>query len=110
MNAQERSASARRRKHWGWGFEDQQPSPDDVEAAAAAARQHLGFAPVEVERPVPLDDIELPSPRLEPPAALAHICRTDRYERATHSYGKSYRDVIRRRGQCLTEGAPSCEA
>jgi alkyldihydroxyacetonephosphate synthase len=85
----------RRRKHWGWGFEDQQPSPEQVEAAAAGARQHLGFAPADVERPVALEDIELPPSRLDPPASLVHICRTDRYERATHSYGKSYRDVIR---------------
>jgi alkyldihydroxyacetonephosphate synthase len=85
----------RPRKHWGWGFEDQQPPPDQVEAAAAGAREHLGFAPAEVERPVPLDDIDLPGPRLEPPASLAHICRTDRYERVTHSYGKGYRDILR---------------
>jgi len=86
---------ARRRKHWGWGFEDQQPPYDRVEAAAAGAREHLGFPPAEVERPVPLDSVELPPPRLEPPASLAHICATDRYERVTHSYGKSYRDVVR---------------
>jgi alkyldihydroxyacetonephosphate synthase len=85
----------RRRKHWGWGFEDQQPPPEQVEAGAASARQQLGFSPLEAERAVPLDSVELPPPRLYPPASLAHICRSDRYERATHSYGKSYRDVIR---------------
>ena len=85
----------RRRKHWGWGFEDQQPRQEEVEAAAAGAREHLGFPTAAVERAVPLDSIELPPPRLEPPASLAHICATDRYERVTHSYGKAYRDVIR---------------
>ena len=85
----------RRRKHWGWGFEDQQPPPEQVEAAAAAAREQLGFAPAEVERPVPLGAIELPPTRLDAPASLAHICATGRYERVTHSYGKSYRDVVR---------------
>ena len=39
--------------------------------------------------------LELAPPRLEPPGSLAHICRTDRYERAAHAYGKSYRDVVR---------------
>ena len=92
--------TTRRRKHWGWGFEDQQPPAEQVEAAAAAAREHLGFEPADVEQPVPLDAVELPPPRLEPPASLAHICATDRYERVTHSYGKSYRDVVRAfRGQ-----------
>ena len=66
-----------------------------MEAAAAGAREHLGFGPAEVERPARLEDIELPPPRLEPPASLAAICRNDPYERAAHAYGKSYRDVVR---------------
>ena len=85
----------RRRKFWGWGFEDQQPPDDQVAAAAAGAREHLGFPPADVERPVSLDDIELRPPRIEPPGSLAHTCSTDRYERVTHSYGKAYRDVVR---------------
>ena len=52
---------ARRRKFWGWGFEDQQPSHEAVEATAAGAREHLGFGPAEVERPVRLEDLELPA-------------------------------------------------
>jgi alkyldihydroxyacetonephosphate synthase len=93
--ARAEATPGRRRKHWGWGFEDQQPPHEQVEAAGAAAREHLGFPPAEVERPVPLDDVGLRPPRLEPPASLAHICRTDRYERASHAYGKAYRDVVR---------------
>jgi alkyldihydroxyacetonephosphate synthase len=85
----------RRLKHWGWGYEDQQPAHDDVDAAARAARERLGFGPAETERPVPLESVELPAPRLEPPASLAAICRQDPYERASHAYGKSYRDVVR---------------
>jgi alkyldihydroxyacetonephosphate synthase len=90
----------RRRKFWGWGFEDQQPPHEQVEAAAAGAREHLGFGTAKVERPVRLEDIELSAPRLDPPASLAAICRSDPYERAAHAYGKSYRDVLRAfRGQ-----------
>ena len=85
----------RRRKFWGWGFEDQQPSHEQVQAGGAGAREHLGFVPAEVERPVRLEDIELRPPRLEPPASLAALCRSDPYERAAHAYGKSYRDVVR---------------
>jgi alkyldihydroxyacetonephosphate synthase len=91
---------ARRRKHWGWGYEDQQPPPDEVERTAAAAREHLGFGPAEVERPVALDAVDLAPSRLEPPESLAELCSTDPYERAAHSYGSSYRDVVRAfRGQ-----------
>jgi alkyldihydroxyacetonephosphate synthase len=87
--------TTRRRKFWGWGFEDEQPSHAEVEHAAAGIRAHLGFGAGEVERPVALEDIALPRPRLVPPAALAGICRSDTYERAAHAYGKSYRDLLR---------------
>src|SRR3954471_1158529 len=85
----------RRAKFWGWGYEDQQPPPDEVQATAAAAREHLGFEPAEVEQPARLEDLELPPPRIEPPAAFAPICSSSPYERATHAYGKSYRDIVR---------------
>ena len=89
------TTTGRRLKHWGWGYEDQQPPHEEVEAAARGAREHLGFPPAETERAVPLDRVDLPAPRLEPPASLAAICRRDPYERAAHAYGKSYRDVVR---------------
>lgn len=85
----------RRLKFWGWGYEDQQPSHDDVRAAGAAARAHLGFAPDEIERPPRLEDLKLPPPRIDPPESLAEVCSSGTYERASHAYGKSYRDVVR---------------
>ena len=85
----------RRLKVWGWGYEDQQPPPDQVEEAGAAIRAHLGFPPEGVEQPVDLSAVRLPEPRVEPPASLAAICSSDRYERALHGYGRSYRDVVR---------------
>src|SRR3989440_6978156 len=89
------AAPRRRRKHWGWGYEDEQLSHDDVRAAAAAMAPVLGFGDAEPERPVPLAEVELPEPRIEPPTELAELCATDTYERAAHAYGKSYRDVVR---------------
>jgi alkyldihydroxyacetonephosphate synthase len=90
----------RRRKLWGWGYEDQQPSQAEVEQAGRGAREHLGFGPAEVEPPPRLEDLALPPPRIRPPASLADICRTDPYERASHAYGKAYRDLVRaRRGR-----------
>ncbi len=41
------------------------------------------------------EDIDLPEPRVAPPPALSEIFSADPYERASHSYGKSYRDVVR---------------
>ena len=85
----------RRRKFWGWGYEDQQPPAAEVEQAGRGAREHLGFGPADVEPPPRLEDVELPPPRIEPPASLAGICRSDPYERASHAYGKAYRDLVR---------------
>ncbi|MEA2396907.1 MAG: alkyldihydroxyacetonephosphate synthase [Thermoleophilaceae bacterium] len=88
-------AAKRRLKFWGWGYEDQQPPADELRQAGAAIRAHLGFEPAEVELPVPLDDVELPPPRLAPPPDLEAVCSTDHADRATHAQGKGYRDLVR---------------
>jgi alkyldihydroxyacetonephosphate synthase len=85
----------RRLKHWGWGYEDEQPSPDDLRAAAALVSERLGFGSPEPELPVALSEVSLPRPRLRPPDELSSICTSDDHERALHSYGSSYRDVVR---------------
>jgi alkyldihydroxyacetonephosphate synthase len=85
----------RRRKHWGWGYEDEQPSDQELRGAAAFLSERLGFGSPRPEAPVPLSEVSLPAPRLRPPAALEAICATDDYERALHSYGRSYLDVVR---------------
>ena len=93
-------APPRRRKFWGWGYEDQQPPHEEVEAAAAGIVAHLGFGANDVERPVRVEDLDLPEPRLAPPSALAGICAADPHARASHALGKAYRDVVRAfRGQ-----------
>jgi alkyldihydroxyacetonephosphate synthase len=89
------TTAARRRKFWGWGYEDEQPAAEELRGAAAGIREHLGFGAGDVEQPATEADIDLPPPRVEPPASLDAICTTDPYERAAHSYGKSYRDVVR---------------
>ncbi len=85
----------RRRKHWGWGYEDEQLLPEEVRAAARGLAEHLGVGEVEVEEPVALEAVELPAPRVAPPAALAEICAGDTHARACHARGKSYVDVVR---------------
>ena len=89
------SPPARRRSHWGWGYEDERPGRDELRTAAEGIRGHLGFGDGEVEPPVPLERVELPPPRLAPPAALAPICSDAPFDRASHAYGKAYRDIVR---------------
>ena len=44
---------------------------------------------------MPLEAIELRAPRVEAPASLSHLFRTDPHERVSHALGKAYRDVVR---------------
>jgi alkyldihydroxyacetonephosphate synthase len=84
-----------RRRHWGWGFQDQAPPREQVEQLAALAAERLGFEPQPVEDPVPLESVELPAPRIRPPELGDLRISDSPYDRATHTYGKAYRDLVR---------------
>ncbi|RMG17112.1 MAG: FAD-binding oxidoreductase [Deltaproteobacteria bacterium] len=83
------------RSHWGWGWADRFPD--------AGARGRLGQLvsavlgrPVDRPRePVPLAEAKLPAPRLSIPSALAPFCTQDPHARALHTWGRSYRDLVR---------------
>jgi alkyldihydroxyacetonephosphate synthase len=86
---------ARRRSWWGWGWEDEALSTDQLSKLAAAVSSRLG-ADVDVREPASLSDLDLRPPRTPaPPASLADVVSTDTYDRAAHTYGKSFRDVVR---------------
>jgi alkyldihydroxyacetonephosphate synthase len=87
--------SERRRSWWGWGWEDQALDADQLGALARAVAASLGRDDLEPAPAPVLDDIELPAPRVRAPVSLAPICSDARYERAAHTYGKSFRDVVR---------------
>ena len=87
--------SERRRSWWGWGWEDQALTDDQATTLAGSLAGRFGLDELDV-RPVPdLDAVEVPPPAVEAPAALAPLCSADRRERAAHTYGKAYRDVVR---------------
>ncbi len=85
---------AGRRSFWAWGLESDEPTNEQRQQAAARLSARYGreiTAP-----PVPkVEDLRLRAPRTAAPNALAGITTTETYDRAWHSYGRSYRDVVR---------------
>jgi len=87
--------STRRRKFWGWGYEDEGPTTEQQEKIALLLGARFGIA-APACRPAPrIDEVALRAPRVAPPAALAHLCSAAPFDRAGHTYGKSFRDVVR---------------
>jgi alkyldihydroxyacetonephosphate synthase len=85
----------RRRSWWGWGWEDEALGSEELSKLAVAVAARLERGDLTVVQPPELGDLGLPAPRVHPPASLASICSTDPYDRAGHSRGKSFRDVVR---------------
>ena len=85
----------RTQNHWGWGFQEQRPARDQIAEVGRLAAERLGFRPQDVEDGVPLEAAELPAPRIAAPDVLADVLTTDTAERAAHTYGKAYRDIVR---------------
>ena len=84
-----------RLKHFGWGREGE--GLTDAEETAVLDRYQELF---HVERfderaPPPLSELKLHPPRIAPPAALSPCCSSELYDRAAHSYGKSFSDYAR---------------
>ena len=83
------------RSFWGWGVEGAGPSEEQAQAMVKTLSARLGVAP-QALRPAPrIEDVSLPKPRCAPPDSLADICATQPLERALHTYGRSYRDIVR---------------
>jgi alkyldihydroxyacetonephosphate synthase len=85
----------RRRSWWGWGWEDAAVPEAQVASLGRAVGERMGIEVGSPADPAPLDDVELREPRIEAPDTLSSRCATDRWNRAAHTYGRSYRDVVR---------------
>ncbi|MDF3301424.1 FAD-binding oxidoreductase [Streptomyces tropicalis] len=85
------SPAPRSRSWWGWGT-----TAEALPDAECIALGQLVPGAADTPRPVPgVRDLALPDVRVAPPAALAPLMSCDPGERASHTYGKAYRDVVR---------------
>ena len=91
----EAATLSRRRKlrFYGWGYADDVLSADEEARIRQSATRYGGGA-VEISAPREAD-FDLRAPRVAPPAALASLISTTPYDRLTHSYGKSFADIVR---------------
>jgi alkyldihydroxyacetonephosphate synthase len=86
--------TARRRKFWGWGYEDAGPTAEQELGIARTLSQRLGTA-LDLTSVPREAEIALPPPRVQPPATLRESCSAAPHDRLGHTYGKSFRDVVR---------------
>jgi len=83
-----------RRSFWAWGLESDEPTEEARREAAERLSKRFGVAlePPPMPR---VEDLDLRPPRIEVPEPLAEFCATDPHSRASHAYGKSFRDIVR---------------
>ena len=83
------------RKFWGWGLESETLSEAEAGRVAGRTGSITRLEPGPYRAPPCIEEVRLPAPRIAPPDALASRCRSDAYNRASHTYGKSYPDYVR---------------
>lgn len=83
------------RRFWGWGYEGGGLTATEQRRLAERVRPLLGDAPVQLVEPPTAAEIVLDRPRMAAPPLLTEWCRQDDLTRASHTYGKSYRDIVR---------------
>ncbi|MEV0561897.1 FAD-linked oxidase C-terminal domain-containing protein [Dactylosporangium sp. NPDC050588] len=86
-------AAWRERSWWGWGWADE--ALDDDACRRLAETSLRPWMPIDGSvLPMPHDPV-LPPPRLIPPSIMQEAFAADSMTRASHTYGKAFRDVIR---------------
>ena len=88
-------APRRKRKVWGWGYEGDGLDRGELLALGELIAARFGLDELSIAEPASASELKLPAPRLKPPRSLTEMCATDDEERASHAYGKSFRDLVR---------------
>lgn len=83
------------RSFWGWGDAAAALGDATVEGLGQVlAARYPGWTPALVPEPTAAE-LQLRAPRVQAPAALADLVSAEPVDRAGHTYGKAFRDVVR---------------
>jgi alkyldihydroxyacetonephosphate synthase len=88
-------ATARRRKFWGWGYEGEGLNGEELELLARLVAARFGLGELRAQVPPDITEVELRRPRVAPPASIAACSSTAPWDRAEHTLGKSFHDLVR---------------
>ena len=83
-----------RLKHFGWGREGEGLTAEEEAFVLSRAEARFGTGLNESATAPRLDEIKLHAPRVAAPASLP-FCTNEHYDRAAHTYGKSYPELTR---------------
>lgn len=83
------------RSFWGWGVEESAFDDQQVRQLGNMVAMQFGKLDLEPATPPSVKDLMLPTTRLKAPDSLAGIFSSETRDRASHTYGKAFRDVVR---------------
>src|SRR5690349_1408311 len=84
-----------RRSWWGWGHVEEAASAAEVGQLVDRVTQILPRHDFTDHAPPDPRSLELAAPRIHAPASLSAICSADPVDRAGHTHGKAFRDIVR---------------
>ena len=83
------------RSFWGWGDEEAALGAEELEALGAFAAARLGVTGLTLAPAPRIEDLRLPASRFTPSGSLAALFSVDPRDRALHTHGRAFRDIVR---------------
>ncbi|QFG24188.1 FAD-binding oxidoreductase [Actinomadura sp. WMMB 499] len=83
------------RSWWGWGNVADAVTGREAEALTGRVAALLPDADLTPHEPPAIADLRIPRPRVRAPRTLEHLASDAPRDRAAHSHGQAFRDVVR---------------
>jgi len=83
------------RKFWGWGIEEADLTSEEKERLVERMEDLFDISGLSPDSPPKLSEIIFPKVNVTPPESLKDIFDDSDYERAAHTYGKAFPDIVR---------------